>query len=48
VLIDTSPRASETAQRMATALGARYVALPRTDAQGIHAAVSAAMPRGPA
>ncbi|MEY4608220.1 MAG: hypothetical protein RL625_437 [Gemmatimonadota bacterium] len=45
VLIDTSPRPSETAQRMAEAMGARYVALPRTDAQGIHAAVSAAMPR---
>jgi len=45
VLIDTSPRPTETAQRMAEAMGARYVALPRTDAQGIHAAVSAAMPR---
>ncbi|MGA0919429.1 MAG: magnesium chelatase subunit D [Gemmatimonadaceae bacterium] len=45
VLIDTSPRPAETAQRMAEAMGARYVALPRTDAQGIHAAVTAAMPR---
>ena len=44
LLIDTSPRPTETAQRLATALGARYVALPRTDAQGIHRAVSAAMP----
>jgi magnesium chelatase subunit D len=45
VLIDTSSRPAETAQRMAEAMGARYVALPRTDAQGIHVAVSAAMPR---
>ena len=48
VLIDTSPRPSEMAQRMAEAMGARYVALPRTDAQGIHAAVAAAMPRASA
>ena len=48
VLIDTSPRPAETAQRMAEAMGARYVALPRTDAQGIHAAVAAAMPRASA
>lgn len=48
VLIDTSPRPSETAQRMAEAMGGRYVALPRTDAQGIHAAVTAAMPRASA
>ncbi len=48
VLIDTSPRPAETAQRMAEAMGARYIALPRTDAQGIHAAVSAAMPRASA
>lgn len=48
VLIDTSPRASEMAQRMAGSLGARYVALPRTDAQGIHAAVAAVIPRDPA
>lgn len=44
LLIDTSPRPAELAQRMATAMGARYVALPRCDAQGIHAAVAAAMP----
>lgn len=48
LLIDTSPRPAELAQRMAAAMGARYVALPRCDAQGIHAAVSAAMPTGPA
>lgn len=48
VLIDTSPRPSEMAQRMAEAMGAGYVALPRTDAQGIHAAVAAAMPRASA
>lgn len=48
VLIDTSPRPSEMAQRMAEAMGARYVALPRTDAHGIHAAVAAAMPRASA
>ncbi|MBM3899926.1 MAG: magnesium chelatase subunit D [Gemmatimonadetes bacterium] len=48
VLIDTSPRPSEMAQRMAEVMGARYVALPRTDAQGIHAAVAAAMPRASA
>lgn len=48
VLIDTSPRPSEMAQRMAEAMGARYLALPRTDAQGIHAAVAAAMPRASA
>lgn len=44
LLIDTAPRPGEIAQRLATALGAQYVALPRTDAQGIHRAVSAAMP----
>jgi magnesium chelatase subunit D len=48
LLIDTSPRPAELAQRMAAAMGARYVALPRCDAQGIHAAVSAAMPAGTA
>ncbi len=47
LLIDTSPRPSEVAQRMATAMGARYVALPRTDAAGIHAAVVAAIPKLP-
>lgn len=46
LFIDTSPRPAELAQRMAAAMGARYVALPRCDAQGIHAAVSAAMPTG--
>jgi magnesium chelatase subunit D len=44
LLIDTTPRPGEVAQRLAAALGARYVALPRTDAVGIHRAVSAAMP----
>lgn len=46
LFIDTSPRPAELAQRMAAAMGARYVALPRCDAQGIHAAVAAAMPSG--
>ena len=44
LLIDTSTRPSPTAQAMAVAMGARYVALPRTDAQSIHAAVSAVRP----
>lgn len=48
LLIDTAPRPGEVAQRLAAALGARYVALPRTDAVGIHRAVSAAMPTGAA
>jgi len=48
LLIDTSPRPAELAQRIAAAMGARYVALPRCDAQGIHTAVSAAMPAGSA
>ncbi len=39
LLIDTSPRASQLAQDVAAAMGARYVALPRTDARSIHAAV---------
>lgn len=44
LFIDTSTRPAPQAQAMAQLLGARYVALPRTDARGIHAAVSAAMP----
>ena len=44
LFIDTSPRPSDQAQRLAAAMGARYIALPRCDAQGIHAAVSALMP----
>ncbi|MBM3885209.1 MAG: magnesium chelatase subunit D [Gemmatimonadetes bacterium] len=44
LLIDTSTRPSTTAQALATAMGARYVALPRTDAQSIHAAVTAVRP----
>ncbi len=44
LLIDTSTRPSTTAQAVATAMGARYVALPRTDAQSIHAAVTAVRP----
>lgn len=43
LLIDTSPRASQQAQDVAAAMGARYVALPRTDARSIHAAVSSAV-----
>lgn len=42
LLIDTSPRASQQAQDVAAAMGARYVALPRTDARSIHAAVISA------
>ncbi len=42
LLIDTSPRPSQQAQDVAAAMGARYVALPRTDARSIHAAVTAA------
>lgn len=42
LLIDTSPRPSAQAQELAAAMGARYVALPRTDARSIHAAVTAA------
>jgi magnesium chelatase subunit D len=41
LLIDTAPRPSPQAQDVAAAMGARYVALPRTDARSIHAAVSA-------
>jgi len=44
ILIDTSPRPGAIAERIAAAMGARYVTLPRTDAREIHAAVSAAMP----
>ena len=44
LLIDTSSRPSATAQQLAEAMGARYVALPRTDARSIHAAVTAARP----
>lgn len=46
LLIDTSTRPSATAQELAAAMGARYVALPRTDARSIHAAVTAARPSG--
>lgn len=42
LLIDTAARPSEQAQQLAAAMGARYVALPRTDARSIHAAVTAA------
>ena len=45
LFLDTSPRPSEQARRMAEAMGARYVALPRTDAQGIHATVAASLTR---
>jgi magnesium chelatase subunit D len=44
ILIDTAPRPGAVAERIAAAMGARYVTLPRTDAREIHAAVSAAMP----
>lgn len=44
ILIDTAPRPGAIAERIAAAMGARYVTLPRTDAREIHAAVSAAMP----
>lgn len=42
LFIDTSPRPGPQAQEVAAAMGARYVALPRTDARSIHAAVTAA------
>jgi magnesium chelatase subunit D len=42
LFIDTSPRPSPQAQDVAMAMGARYIALPRTDARSIHAAVTAA------
>lgn len=42
LFIDTSPRPSQQAQDVAMAMGARYIALPRTDARSIHAAVTAA------
>lgn len=42
MLIDTSPRPGPAAQRISEAMGARYVPLPRTDAQAIHAVVSSA------
>lgn len=45
LFLDTSPRPSDQARRMADAMGARYVALPRTDAQGIHATVTSVLPR---
>jgi len=43
LLIDTSPRPSQQAQDVAAEMGARYVALPRTDARSIHAAVSSSL-----
>jgi magnesium chelatase subunit D len=43
LLIDTSPRPSQQAQDVANEMGARYVALPRTDARSIHAAVSGSL-----
>lgn len=42
LFIDTSPRPSQQAQDVAMVMGARYIALPRTDARSIHAAVTAA------
>lgn len=47
LFIDTAPRPGAQAQAVAAAMGARYVALPRCDARGIHAAVSAALPARP-
>lgn len=41
--IDTAVRPSPQAQALAEAMGARLVALPRTDARAIHAAVGAAI-----
>lgn len=43
VLVDTSNRPTDTARSIATALGARYLALPRADAQGISTAVTSAL-----
>ncbi len=44
ILIDTAPRPSAVAERLAAAMGARYVTLPRNDAREIHEAVKAVMP----
>jgi magnesium chelatase subunit D len=41
ILIDTSPRASDTARRLADELGARYLALPHADAGRLSRAVGA-------
>ncbi|WP_135506150.1 magnesium chelatase subunit D [Roseovarius aestuariivivens] len=43
VLIDTSNRPADQAQRIAARLGARYIALPRADARVISTAVSEAL-----
>jgi magnesium chelatase subunit D len=43
VLVDTSNRPTDTARTIATALGARYLALPRADAHGISTAVTSAL-----
>ncbi|MEO1139192.1 MAG: magnesium chelatase subunit D [Pseudomonadota bacterium] len=43
VLVDTSNRPADQARQIAARLGARYLALPRADAQGISTAVSAAL-----
>jgi magnesium chelatase subunit D len=41
ILIDTSPRASDTAKRLADEMGARYLALPHADAGRLSRAVGA-------
>lgn len=38
--VDISPRPRAEGQRIAAAMGARYLALPRADAQAMHAAIS--------
>ncbi|KRS11748.1 magnesium chelatase [Roseovarius atlanticus] len=43
VLVDTSNRPNDAARTIAAALGARYLALPRADAQGISTAVTSAL-----
>ncbi|WP_428511831.1 magnesium chelatase subunit D [Roseovarius sp.] len=43
VLVDTSNRPNDAARTVAAALGARYLALPRADAQGISTAVTSAL-----
>ncbi len=46
VVIDTSPRPQAQAERIATEMGARYVALPYADAARLSRAVQANMPAG--
>ncbi len=47
ILIDTAPRPQPTAQRLATEMGARYLALPYADAERLSRAVRAGMEMQP-